>query len=92
MSKGIQWGTVAVLGAAGKMGRGISLLLLQELAKQEKFSLILIDSNPEALVDLKKYLHTQLLKYAERSINSLREHFRLRNELVDNSDMIETFT
>ncbi|SCA62655.1 hypothetical protein SCG7086_AC_00130 [Chlamydiales bacterium SCGC AG-110-P3] len=57
---------VAVVGAAGKMGSGISLLLLQEQARLEaeatgavgsgRYRITLIDSSEEGLDGLRKYL------------------------------------
>ena len=50
-------GKVCVIGAGGKMGRGIALLLLQQLCRLPgPRSLLLIDSNPKALSALKGYL------------------------------------
>ena len=82
---------VAVLGSAGKMGRGISLVLLQEMTRTEalafgkvgtgQFRLHLVDPNEEALEELPGYLKAQILRYAEKNINSLREAFE-SNELL----------
>lgn len=88
---------IAVIGAAGKMGSGISLLLLQEMAesiaqrKPGNYSLVLVDANIAGFDLLKKYLNVHLKKYAERSINLLRTWYALRKELVDNGDMIAVF-
>lgn len=64
---------VAVLGAGGKMGRGIALLLLQEMARRSMVageeappSLLLIDKSQAALDSLKGYFQKQLEKYTER--------------------------
>lgn len=62
---------VAVIGAAGKMGSGISLLLLQEMTRLAmdnlgEYTLYLIDTNQSALSGLKDYLHGQMTKYVER--------------------------
>lgn len=93
--------TIAVLGAAGKMGSGISLLLLELLAKElaqlgkkdriPKPRLILIDANEGASISLKHYLREHLRKFAEKSINDVRIWYRDRLDLIDNSDMIEDF-
>lgn len=69
---------VAVVGAAGKMGSGISLLLALELARraQEDPSahpiLTLVDSREEALLGLLAYLRAQAVKEGERQVNRLR--------------------
>jgi len=71
---------VTVMGAAGKMGCGISLLLAQELARlkhrqgsrEKTYRLTLIDVRQEGLRDLLKYIETQAVRQANRNIESLR--------------------
>ena len=90
---------VAVLGAAGKMGSGISLLLAQELArtqltpegKGKVFRLALIDLSEEALAGLLSYLRAQLVKRAEKSVGELRTLYADRADLVENGQMIDEF-
>jgi len=92
---------VAVLGAAGKMGSGISILLLQEMARVEAektgrvgggdFRLILIDANDDALGGLRTYLRNQLRRYAEKNINNLREYFADDPKLISNEEIIDAF-
>jgi 3-hydroxyacyl-CoA dehydrogenase len=90
---------VAVLGAAGKMGSGIALLLAQELARTKLtpegqgkiYRLALIDLNEAALDGLLTYLRTQLVKLAEKSVGQLRELYADRQDLVENGQMIDTF-
>ncbi|MDP1835114.1 MAG: 3-hydroxyacyl-CoA dehydrogenase family protein [Chlamydiales bacterium] len=92
---------VAVIGAAGKMGRGISLLLLEEMARLEaettgaigqgKFRLVLIDTDEDALDNLRQYLKPNILKWAERHINALRVSFKDNPKLVDNADIVRAF-
>lgn len=90
---------VAVLGAAGKMGSGIALLLTKELArtrlspegKGKLYRLVLIDVNEAALDGLIKYIRAQILKLAEKSVGELRGLFRDRKDLVENGEMIEEF-
>ena len=90
----------AVLGAGGKMGGGIALLILREMARSEaersgkiagEGRLILIDKNEQALTALRAYLKDQLTRYAEKNIISLRSYFKEREELVENREMIEEF-
>ena len=62
---------VAVLGAGGKMGRGIALVLLKHMAKaaldsEADFELVLMDTQQEALDTLKGYFKPQLEKDVER--------------------------
>ena len=90
---------VAVLGAAGKMGSGISLLLARDLAmaklapenKDKVYRLALIDLNEAALDGLMNYLRAQLLKMAEKSVGQLRGLYADRRDLVENGEMIQEF-
>lgn len=90
---------VCVLGAGGKMGSGISLLLLLEIARLEAqltgnlgtYKIYLIDSSPKALEDLRPYLHEQLLKYAEKNIVEIRNYFVNNPSLVSNEEIIQYF-
>jgi 3-hydroxyacyl-CoA dehydrogenase len=88
---------VAVVGAAGKMGSGISLLLALELAwralehRDGTYILNLVDVNDRALQDLLRYLRAQAGKEAEKQINRLRALFRDRPDLVDNQEMVQEF-
>lgn len=91
----------AVIGAGGKMGSGISLLLLQELALLEaqktgqvgkgEYRLDLIDVNTDALNGLRAYLSTHLRRFAERQINRLRQVFFHNPNLVSNEEIVQTF-
>lgn len=92
---------VAVIGAAGKMGSGISLLLLQAMASREAqihgsvgmndYRLALIDANDQMLNQLHHYLRSQLTKFAERRINTLREWYASNLKLVDNEQIVTAF-
>lgn len=78
----------AVIGASGKMGRGIALLLLEEIALQEEKPLLhLIDKDEDARV----YLRNNLTRFAEKKINQLRSLYADNADLVSNKEMIETF-
>ena len=87
----------AVIGAAGKMGRGIALVLLKEMIstdlrlKRPLSKLICIDRSSESLDTLKDYLDVQMLKFAERNISQLRSWFADDVTLVDNTEIIEHF-
>jgi len=88
---------VAVVGAAGKMGSGIALLLALELAyraleqKDRTFVLNLIDMNDAALQGLVTYIRDQAVKDGERQMNRLRSLYQDRADLVENGEMIEAF-
>jgi 3-hydroxyacyl-CoA dehydrogenase len=80
-----------VLGAAGKMGSGIALLLLQEMALREGGQLILLDINTVGFGALKNYLRKHLTAFGERSINLLRERYAGDSNLIDNEEIINAF-
>ena len=92
---------VSVVGAAGKMGSGIALLLLQEMARQEaeltgqvghgRYCLNLIDTQEEGLFALRRHLRTQMTKYAEKQIHLLRQYYAGHPLLVSNEEIIHTF-
>ena len=92
---------VSVLGAGGKMGSGIALLMLQEMARREaeetedvgtgNYRLVLIDANDASLVNLSKVMREHLVKYAERNINALRHFLYAKTDLVSNAEIINYF-
>ena len=89
---------VSVLGAAGKMGSGILVLLSFEMAKlklgkkeDKEFVLNAIDVSQPALIDLLGYVRSQLVKHAEKNIVELREWYKERADLVDNEEVINQF-
>lgn len=90
---------VSIIGAAGKMGSGIALLLAQEMATQKlkpenknsAYRLRLIDINENALDGLLRSLKAQLVKAGEKSAVMLRELYRDREDLVENYDIIDAF-
>lgn len=91
----------AVLGAAGKMGSGIALILLQEMAQKDLgcakgvfsggYSLTLIDSNEATLKGLKLTLKGHMRRFAEQNINALRDHFKNNESLISNEQVVEAF-
>lgn len=82
---------LSVIGAGGKMGSGILLLLLTFLAEENGYELMAIDTSSEALKGLKKYLRNQLIRHAEKNINLLRQLFANNATLVSNQEIIEAF-
>jgi 3-hydroxyacyl-CoA dehydrogenase len=64
---------VSVIGACGKMGSGISYLVLRELAKKRReWHLTLIDLHSESFSSLKNYLEKELVKDGEKKIDEIR--------------------
>jgi 3-hydroxyacyl-CoA dehydrogenase len=92
--------TVAVLGAAGKMGSGITLLLAQEMADLSLIQggpasdrvLLAIDVSDKALAGLMDYLRAQFLKTAEKRAVDLRKVYSRREDLVENADIVRPTT
>lgn len=88
---------VTVVGSAGKMGSGISLLLALELAyralenKDKTYILNLIDVNDQALQGLLRYLREQATKDAEKQVSRLRRIFADREDLIENGEMVQEF-
>jgi 3-hydroxyacyl-CoA dehydrogenase len=90
---------VAVLGAAGKMGSGIVLLVAMEMAdtgmrpgsETRRFVLHAVDVSHEALSGLVKYLREQVQKAAEKKIVALRKVYAARADLVDNADIVRQY-
>lgn len=78
----------AVIGAGGKMGSGIMLVLLEALSMEalkvhgavEGFSLTGMDVQSEALDGLKGYLEKQLARIAQKKKEKLQEFFPVMDE------------
>jgi 3-hydroxyacyl-CoA dehydrogenase len=91
--------TASVIGAAGKMGSGITLLLAQEMARLsllpenrgKTFRLNAVDLSPAGLAGLREYIHVQAVKAAEKNAVSLRGLYADRQDLVENREIIEDF-
>ena len=90
---------VTVVGAGGKMGSGIALLLAVEAAKRRigpegkagKFRLNFMDTRDGALDALMEYIRTQAMKIAEKSTVELRGLYADRDDLVENGEIIAEF-
>lgn len=90
---------VSVIGAAGKMGKGISACILEAMIKielqaeenKEPFILQLIDLSLEDLKELKKYLRQELLRFAEKNINQLRAFYQNDSKLISNQEIIQAY-
>jgi 3-hydroxyacyl-CoA dehydrogenase len=90
---------VAIIGAAGKMGSGIGVLIAQEMAKlklqpenkDRVYRLVLVDISEKALDGLRNYMRAQLTKVGEKSAVLLRGLYKDRKDLVENADIIHRF-
>jgi 3-hydroxyacyl-CoA dehydrogenase len=90
---------VGVIGAAGKMGSGIALLLCQQMAQRSlspgakgaRFRLTCMDVSDEGLDGLRTYLASQLERGAEKMAVWLREAYADRSDLVENAEIIRAY-
>jgi len=90
---------VAVLGAAGKMGSGITLLTAMEMADlkleagaaAKDYVLNAIDVSSKGLSGLLQYLRDQVLRVAEKKVGGLRKAYENRADLVDNEDVVRQY-
>lgn len=90
---------VTVLGAAGKMGSGILLLMALEMAdqklkpenKEKPFVLNAMDVTSAALPGLMKYIRAQVLKAAEKKVVALRKIYADRKDLIENAEIIDEY-
>ena len=88
---------VSVIGAAGKMGSGISTLIAQQVAHlkiknpDKVYRINLIDVNEKGMDGLQRYIKTQLRKIAEKTIVNLRHAYESREDLVENREVIDAF-
>lgn len=90
---------VTVMGAAGKMGSGILLLTALEMAELKlkpgnesvTFVLNAMDLSDEGLAGLMQYMRAQVLKVAEKKTVALRKIYHDREDLIENSDIINQY-
>ena len=91
--------SVAVLGAAGKMGSGIVLLTAMEMAdlrlqpenRSRDFVLHAVDVSHHVLSGLLAYLEQQARTAAEKRIVTLRGAYADRPDLVENGEIVEQY-
>lgn len=83
---------VAVVGGAGKMGRGIASLLLEWLAWQEDdFRLKIIDVDISHELEIRSYILDQFKRSVEKRIVELRSKYKSNLKLISNEEIIEDF-
>jgi len=90
---------VTVLGAGGKMGSGIVLLLSLEMAdlsrkpenEEKSFAINAMDVSHDQLKGLIKYLRDQIRRVAEKKIVQLRDIYSERTDLPENWEIIEQY-
>ncbi len=90
---------VAVLGAGGKMGSGISLLLAREMTLEKlkpenagkTYELHLIDVNPNALEGLKKYLYKQAVKFVQKKPEKVQPLYEQAGKKLEGEALANAF-
>lgn len=89
---------VSVIGAGGKMGRGIAALMVVQMLRsrlrtknQGVYRLNLMDLEHSYLNAALGYIEGEVSSWAERHINELRELYSNRDDIIDNEDHIEQF-
>lgn len=90
---------VTVLGAAGKMGSGILLLMAMEMANQmlkpenkgKPYVLNAMDVSAEALPGLMSYIRAQISKAAEKKVDSLKVVYADCHDLVEEAQIIDQY-
>lgn len=90
---------VAVLGAAGKMGSGIVLLLALEMAelaldpanRSRHYTLFAVDLSAQALDGLLSYVRDQARKAGEKHVAKLQSIYSGRAEFTGDADLIERY-
>lgn len=90
---------VTVLGAAGKMGSGITLLTAVEMTdlslkpenKGKQFVLNAMDVTQKGLSGLMYYLKDQIQRIAEKKTVLLRKMYQDRADLIENSEIINQY-
>jgi 3-hydroxyacyl-CoA dehydrogenase len=90
---------VTVLGAAGKMGRGILLLTAVEMLNiklkpenhSKKYQLFAMDVSQEGLKELLEYIRKQVRKTGERKIDKVKELYTRKADLKVDEEVIDRY-
>ena len=87
---------ISVLGASGKMGRGIVLLFARSLLKynfkfEKKHQIFAIDVSMDGLEEMLLYIELQSFKYAEKNIDTIRELYADNSDLINESDFVKAY-
>ena len=88
---------ISVLGASGKMGRGIVLLFARRILEfnlkhKEKHHLFAIDVSLDGLEQMLLYIELQSIKYAEKNSQAIRELYTGYPNLVNELDYVRLYT
>lgn len=89
---------VSVIGAAGKMGRGIAALMAIQMLRSKlrtnnkgEYRLNLVDLKHSYLTAALGYIEGEVVRWAEKHINELKGLYSDRADIIDNEDHIEQF-
>ncbi len=90
---------VSVIGAAGKMGKGIAALLAVQMLNskfrandpKKEYRLNLVDLRYGDLNAALEYIEDEAIRWAEKHLNELKGFYKDRSNIVDNEDHITQF-
>jgi len=87
---------ISVLGASGKMGRGIVLLFARSLLVynfkfEEKHQIFAIDVSIDGLEEMLLYVELQSIKYAEKNVETIRELYSGNSDLINESYFVKAY-
>lgn len=87
---------ISVLGASGKMGRGIVLLFARSILQfnlkhQEKRQIFAFDIASDGLEKMLLYIELQSIKYAEKNSETIRELYSDHSDLVNELDFVKAY-
>ena len=92
-----EYENISVLGASGKMGRGIVLLLSKTMLRYNfqldiKQKIIAFDLSSDSLLEMMVYIEFQSTRYAEKNIQLIRDFYKDNTDLSRDSDLIHFYT
>lgn len=99
MNISVKFTNISILGAAGKMGSGITVLntlhvselMFAEENKDQHYVINAVDQSFEQLEILRYYVKAQIQSYAEKNINKLRSYYSEDDSLVENLEVVQQF-
>ena len=87
---------ISVLGASGKMGRGIVLLLsktilFQNVQSKSEQKIIALDLSSNGLKEMLEYIEIQSIKYAEKNIELIRKIYEKNTNLIHDTHLVHFY-
>ena len=87
---------ISVLGASGKMGRGIVLLFARRILEfnlkhQENRQIFAVDISLDGLEKMLLYIELQSIKYAEKNSEKIQELYSGHSNLINELDFVKAY-